>query len=124
MCEVVIGSLHPNQPGVLQVVEESWAVFVDVAVGVVVMVLLELVVASSLQPNQPGVLQVDVEVDVVVIGSLVVVAPDVVVVSSRHPHHPGVWQVDVRVLGLEDVDDAELEVKLLFPVTSFHRGQS
>lgn len=86
--DVVIGSLHPNQPGVWHVVEEASEVLV--AVGMVLLALLDdVVVTSSLQPNQPGVLHEDVD-DVVVIGWLVVVAPGVVVVSSRHPHHPGV----------------------------------
>jgi hypothetical protein len=124
VCEVVIGSLQPNQPGVLQVVEDVCVVFVVVEVTVFVELVVVVVVAvtSSLQPNQPGVLHVDVEV--VVTGLLVVVTPDVVVVSSRQPHHPGVWQVEVRVLGFVEVDDKEVVVSLLFPVTSFHRGQS
>ena len=89
---VVVGSLQPNQPGVLHVV------VVDVSVGMVVVSVgagvAEVVVVGSLQPNQPGVLHVEV-VAVVVVGSEVV--GPVVVVSSRHPHHPGVWQVDVLV---------------------------
>jgi len=109
VCEVVIGSLQPNQPGVLQVVEDVCVVFVVVEVTVFVELVVVVVVAvtSSLQPNQPGVLHVDVEV--VVTGLLVVVTPDVVV---------------VRVLGFVEVDDKEVVVSLLFPVTSFHRGQS
>jgi hypothetical protein len=86
-CEVVMGSLQPNQPGVAHV--EVAVAEVLVTVGIVVLVLLDVVV-SSLQPNQPGVLHVEVEVDVVVICLLVVVAPIVVEVSSRHPHQPGV----------------------------------
>lgn len=78
---VVVGSLHPNQPGVshvdVVVVDNE-----DVAA---------LVVVGSLHPNQPGVLHVEVEVAVV---EVVVV---VEVVSSRQPHQPGVWQVAVRV---------------------------
>jgi hypothetical protein len=90
--DVEVGSLHPNQPGVKQVVLET-EVLVDVGVLVgvegmlVIGRLLEVVVFSSLHPNHPGVLQV--EVDVIVVDVLVVV-PVVVVVSSRHPHHPGV----------------------------------
>jgi hypothetical protein len=38
--EVVVGSLHPHQPGVSQVVVE--------------LVVDEVVVVGSLQPNQPG----------------------------------------------------------------------
>lgn len=84
--DVDVGSLHPNQPGVLQVVVD---VDVDVLVGVgeLTLVLVVVEVVSSLQPNHPGVLHV--EVDVVVVLVLVVV-PVVVVVSSRHPHQPGV----------------------------------
>ena len=82
--DVEMGSLQPNQPGVLHGVEE-----VLVAVGTLLLVVLVVVVVSSLQPNQPGVLQVDVDVEVVVVVVLVVVAPEVVV-SSRHPYHPGV----------------------------------
>jgi hypothetical protein len=63
--EVVVGSLHPNQPGVLHVVV---VVVVDVledeVVGVVVVVL-------SRQPHHPGVLHVVVRV-VVELDELVV----------------------------------------------------
>jgi hypothetical protein len=109
---VEVGSLHPNQPGVLQVVvglvevdDEVVDVKVDVPLVVVVVVdaavgivdTLEVVVlVSSLQPNQPGVLHVDVDVVLVVVLLLVFVAV-VVVLSSKQPHHPGVWQVVVRV---------------------------
>ena len=57
--EVVVGSLHPNQPGVLQlvVVEVALVVVAEVEVAVVV-------VESSRQPHHPGVLQVDVRVRV------------------------------------------------------------
>lgn len=54
-CEVVVGSLHPNQPGVSQVV---------VSFGVLVAVWAEelldtvVVVVSSLHPNQPGYVRV------------------------------------------------------------------
>lgn len=55
---VVVGSLQPNQPGVLQVV------VVEVFEGdEVVEVVVEVVVAvSSRQPHHPGVLQVAVRV--------------------------------------------------------------
>lgn len=98
--EVVVGSLQPNQPGVLQVGEVviDEAVVDDVVAGGVVvgevllagweMVFLVVVVTSSLHPNHPGVLHV--EVDVVVVEVVVRVCSEVVVVSSRHPHHPGV----------------------------------
>lgn len=65
---VVVLSLHPNQPGVLQVdVEDE----LDVVVGVTPEVVL------SRQPHHPGVLQVDVRVRV----RVVVVEVAVVVVS-------------------------------------------
>jgi len=95
-------------------------VFVAVTVGIVVLGLL-VVVVSSLQPNHPGVLHVDVDVVVAVL--LVVVVPEVVVVSSKHPHHPGVSQVEVRVFVLV-VEEEVVDVLVLFPVTSFHKGQS
>ena len=64
---VVVGSLHPNQPGVLQVdVDDE---LVDVAVSVVV------VVVSSRHPHHPGVLHVSVRVrvdDVVLLEDVVV----------------------------------------------------
>jgi hypothetical protein len=63
---VVVGSLHPNQPGVLHVEVE---VVEEVKVGLVVPVVL------SRHPHQPGVLQVEVRVRVVVL----VVEEDVVV---------------------------------------------
>jgi hypothetical protein len=56
---VVVGSLHPNHPGVLQV--EVLVVDDSVVVEVVVVVV---VVVSSRHPHQPGVLHVDVFVDV------------------------------------------------------------
>ena len=60
---IVVGSLQPNQPGVLQ--EEVVIVLVIVVVEVVV-------VDSSRQPHQPGVLQVSVRVcEVVLVGLLV-----------------------------------------------------
>lgn len=83
----VVGSLHPNHPGVLQVNVLVVEVLVGVACGGVLLLLL-VVVVSSLHPNQPGVLHV--EVDVVVVVELVLVTPEVVVVSSKHPHQPGV----------------------------------
>lgn len=53
---VVVLSLQPNQPGVLQVVEG-----IDVVVTSVVVVLEGLVVeVPSLHPHHPGVLQVSV----------------------------------------------------------------
>ncbi len=80
---VEVGSLQPNQPGVLHGFVD---VFVNVGIAVLVLVLPGVVDVSSLQPNQPGVLHVDVVVVVV----LVEVTGFVVVVSSRHPHQPGV----------------------------------
>lgn len=73
--EVVVGSLHPNQPGVLQlvVVEVASVVVADVDVVVVV-----VVVDSSRQPHQPGVLQVAVRVrvlDVLEVREVVVSEP-------------------------------------------------
>jgi len=56
---VVVGSLHPNQPGVLHVEVEL--------VTEVKEELLLVVVALSRQPHQPGVLQVEVRVRVVVL---------------------------------------------------------
>jgi len=53
---VVLSSLQPNQPGVLQVE-------VDVEL---VLVVPEADVVSSKQPHQPGVLHVDVRVLVLV----------------------------------------------------------
>jgi hypothetical protein len=50
---VVVESLHPNQPGVLQVVVVLAVVEVSVVVAVVV-------VLSSRHPHQPGVLHVEV----------------------------------------------------------------
>ena len=47
---VVVGSLHPNQPGVSQVVVELVNVEVDVVVET-----SEVVVVSSRHPHQPGV---------------------------------------------------------------------
>jgi F0F1-type ATP synthase membrane subunit c/vacuolar-type H+-ATPase subunit K len=60
---IVVGSLQPNHPGVLQ--EEVVIVLVMVVVGV-------LVVVSSRQPHQPGVLQVSVRVCEVVLEGLLV----------------------------------------------------
>jgi hypothetical protein len=89
---VVVGSLHPNQPGVLQVVVVAVTegrVVVAVGAGVAV-----VVVVGSLHPNQPGVLHVVVVA--VLVGEVVVVVV-AVVLSSRQPHHPGVSHVDVLV---------------------------
>jgi len=58
---IVLGSLQPNQPGVLHVV------VVNVLVIVVVEVVDVVVVDSSRQPHQPGVLQVSVRVSEVVL---------------------------------------------------------
>lgn len=66
---LVVLSLHPNHPGVLQVDVED--------VDVVVVVVEIPVVVVSRQPHQPGVLQVDVRVRV----RVVVVDVEVVVVS-------------------------------------------
>ena len=63
---MVLGSLQPNQPGVLQVV------VVSVLVIVVVAVVDAVVVDSSRQPHQPGVLQVSVRVCEVVLEEIVV----------------------------------------------------
>lgn len=88
---VVVGSLQPNQPGVLQVdVEEDVVVVGGVGtVDVVVIVWVFL----SLHPNQPGVSHVVV----VMVVKYVVVGPEVVL-SSRQPHQPGVLHVSVLVL--------------------------
>jgi hypothetical protein len=67
---VVVGSLQPNQPGVLHVE----VVEADVDVVVVVPVVL-----SSRQPHQPGVLQVEV----LVVVELVVDVVELVVVISE-----------------------------------------
>jgi hypothetical protein len=97
----VVGSLHPNQPGVWQVLlDVGWDVVVVIegagdALGVVI--VLEVVVVESLQPNHPGVSQVVLEVE----DELLVVDAVEVVVSSRHPHHPGVLHVSVLVLVLD-----------------------
>lgn len=69
---LVVGSLQPNQPGVLHVVVDVLVVLVLVAV---------VVVLSSRQPHQPGVLQVEVLVEVGVVVAVVVVV--VVVVCSE-----------------------------------------
>lgn len=64
---MVVGSLHPNHPGVLQ--EEVVRVLVMVVVGVIDLVVVD----SSRQPHQPGVLQVSVRVWEVVLDGLLVV---------------------------------------------------
>lgn len=127
---MVVGSLHPNQPGVSHVLVRVLVGCVDVVVmvgagaaeGVVIMVEdEEVVVIGSLQPNQPGVLQVDVELDDV--DDVLVVGPEVVV-SSRQPHHPGVLQVSVLVL-VDDVELLELVVgSLLLLSKNFQLKQS
>jgi len=68
---VVVGSLQPNQPGVLQLV---------VVVEVLEVVVVEAVVVLSRQPHQPGVLQVVVLVLVVLVEVV-----DVVVVVESEP---------------------------------------
>jgi hypothetical protein len=118
------GSLHPNQPGVSQVARDVEEVLVGVGCTELVEVTGLVVVFSSLHPNQPGVLQVDVDDVVVVVDVLVDVLAPVVVVSSKQPHQPGVWHVWVRVLVDVEVGGADVAVWLLFPVTSFQRGQS
>jgi hypothetical protein len=66
--DVVVSSLHPNQPGVLQVEVDD--------VVVLVVLLRDSVVDSSRHPHQPGVLQVSVLVraDFVEVGFAVDVA--------------------------------------------------
>jgi len=59
---VVVGSLHPNQPGVLQLV-----VVVEVVVELVEVVEPVVVVVSSKHPHHPGVLHVSVRVRVLVV---------------------------------------------------------
>lgn len=130
---VDVGSLQPNQPGVLQdvvavVLVEDVEDVVEVGVGSdeVLLLLLLVVVFSSLQPNHPGVLQVEVEVDVVVTGTLVTGLEVVDLSSSRQPHQPGVLHVEVRLrVFVVDVDGgADVAVLLLLPSTSFQSGQS
>lgn len=58
---VVVGSLQPNQPGVLQVVVVV-VELVLVLVLVVVLVVFDVVLDSSRQPHHPGVLHVSVRV--------------------------------------------------------------
>ena len=79
---VVVGSLQPNQPGVLQVVvvvDAEDVVVVIVVVIVVVRVLVpDEVVLSSRQPHHPGVLHVLVrvrELEVVLVLDVVVSEP-------------------------------------------------
>lgn len=82
---VVIGSsLHPNQPGFVQVV----VVYVEVIVvllvlGGMLVAVPDVMVDSSRQPHQPGVLHVSVLVRVVVfeVDVLVLVGAEEVVVS-------------------------------------------
>ena len=63
---IVVGSLQPDQPGVLQ--EEVVMVLVMVVVGVCDLVVVD----SSRQPHQPGVLQVSVRVCEVVLDGMLV----------------------------------------------------
>lgn len=87
---VVVGSLHPNQPG------------------------CEVVSFQSREENakKRTVLQVLVVLveRVVVTVVVVVVDPGAVVDSSRQPHQPGVLQVDVRVRTDEVVDVVDVVV--------------
>ena len=133
---VEVGSLQPNQPGVLHVLElDAYVLDVGVWERVVVTVghgmaledvvgLCEVVVVGSLHPNQPGVSQVvDVEVEV----ELVVVEVTLVVVdSSKHPHQPGVLQVSVLVRVAEVEVGGLLVVVVSVPLLSknFQRTQS
>ena len=69
---MLVGSLQPNQPGVLQVdVDEEDVVLVEVAV----------VVVSSRQPHHPGVLHVSVRVRVAVEDVLLLVVVSVPLLS-------------------------------------------
>lgn len=119
-----LGSLQPNQPGVLQdmllwlleaVVPGEELVAVIVGAGAAlgfVMVDVVVMVVSSLQPNQPGVAH-EVEVFVTVLVTVVDGGLEVVL-SSRHPHHPGVLHVSVLVfVALVGFDDVLVVVSLL-----------
>lgn len=78
---MVVGSLHPNHPGVLQ--EEVVRVLVIVVVGVIDLVVVD----SSRQPHQPGVLQVSVRVwEVVLDGLLVVLVVVSLLLLSKNFH--------------------------------------
>lgn len=78
---VVVGSLQPNQPGVLHVVVVA-VVVGDVVIGVAVVVVVAL---SSRQPHHPGVSHVDVLVrDVVVVVEVVVVISDPLLRKNFH----------------------------------------
>lgn len=72
---VVVGSLHPNQPGVLQVL---------VVVECSVVVVTEVVVGSSRQPHHPGVLHVCVRVRVLEVVEVVVVVVESVPLLSKN----------------------------------------
>ena len=72
---VVVGSLHPNQPGISQV-EDELGELLDV-------VVVEVVVVSSRQPHQPGVLQVSVRVRVNVLVLLLLVVVSVPLLSKN-----------------------------------------
>jgi hypothetical protein len=129
---VEVGSLQPNQPGVLHVLELEIELDVAVREEVVVTVgqgaaledvvcVCEVVVVGSLHPNQPGVSQVDVEVEVVLVDVTLVVVD-----SSKQPHQPGVLQVSVLVLVAEVEVGTLLVVVLSVPLLSknFQRTQS
>lgn len=78
---VVVGSLHPNHPGVLQVEVEV------VEVSEVVVDIIDVVVVSSRQPHHPGVWHVevlDLVGDVVVDVVIVVVPPGSVPLLSKN----------------------------------------
>lgn len=129
---VVVGSLQPNQPGVLHVLELVLAlllvellrgrVVVTVGQGAALEEVVEVddvVVVGSLQPNQPGVLHVVDELEVVLVEVAVVV-----VVSSKQPHHPGVLHVSVRVLVAEVVVLLVVVVSVPLLSKNFQRTQS
>ena len=79
---VVVTSLHPNQPGVLQVD------VLDVVVILVKEVMAVVVVVLSKHPHQPGVSHVEVlvvtDVDVDVMAVLVVVISEPLLLKNFH----------------------------------------
>ena len=81
---VVVGSLHPNQPGVSHVVVELEDVLVEVAV---------VVVDSSKQPHHPGVLHVSVRVLVADVVLLLVVVVSVPLLSKNFQRTQSVQSV-------------------------------
>jgi hypothetical protein len=81
---VVVGSLHPNHPGVSHVVVELEDVLVEVAVVVVV---------SSKQPHQPGVLHVSVRVLVAEVVLLLLVVVSVPLLSKNFQRTQSVHSV-------------------------------